>query len=583
MFRSRAFSILAACSWLPLLVATTPTTFKLIAFPTTDVLPQVFVNGYVVELTPPDPNAPYYTTMVELDSGFTYKYVVDGVAEPFDRILTDIYRPSTHNDFYGRARTVQKLLNLPWPFKDQWQRSFGLTPLFDDSYIPTIHLSGDPAVINDMFVNMEKIVNVTMTVYTADYELKYEDVRYGISAVGRKNNYAKQAYQLRLKSGDKLFERDQWKLRNTEEDPTQLREKTYMQLLNAAGCPVIQGNNVRLYINKTPIGTYIINDNGDQRSFIKAMFHGQQETKIRRGVPTGTLIQGDFLDFVYKGDDPTAYSGVKVTEIGNNPVTNPLQSLIALVKALYATGADDASVDAFGKLFDIETFLRAMALEYLTVHWDGYWEMGTNFLLYEDPVTNKWYFIDQDFDQTMGVSASAAYATAGRTLTSMSYKQYGGSVKGSPRPILDKILAAPKYAARFEQIIKAIVQHTFNPIALGARFEANHARIRDDVQWDRSQPRRHTGRPDNWVIADFDTNLNNPVKHAEWGLTQWVAERSAAVAKEFNFQIDSVLQPTPDPITAPPNVLQSSGLMLIPLSAAGYTALVVVILSASMF
>lgn len=120
---------------------------------------------------------------------------------------------------------------------------------------------------------------------------------------------------------------------------------------------------------------------------------------------------------------------------------------------------------------------------------------------YSSTPQNKWYFIDQDFDQTMGVSASAAYATAGRTLTSMSYKQYGGSVKGSPRPILDKILAAPKYAARFEQIIKAIVQHTFNPIALGARFEANHARIRDDVQWDRSQPRRHTGRPDNWVCT----------------------------------------------------------------------------------
>lgn len=120
---------------------------------------------------------------------------------------------------------------------------------------------------------------------------------------------------------------------------------------------------------------------------------------------------------------------------------------------------------------------------------------------YSSTLQNKWYFIDQDFDQTMGVSASAAYATAGRTLTSMSYKQYGGHMKGNPRPLLDKIRAAPKYAARFEEIIKAIVKHTFNPIALGARFTANHARIRDDVQWDRSltKMRRHTGRPDNWV------------------------------------------------------------------------------------
>jgi len=526
--------------------------FGLVAFPTKGALPQLVVDGAPRgDLQLLNPGAPFFTASFDVQQGSKYKYSVDGVQEAFDREVDVriISEKRTKNDFYGRAITVQKLPNLPWPMGDQWTRGVHLTPMFDDSYVPTIHLQGDVGVINNMWTTMNGSIPVTMTVITADHVLTFRNVSYAISAAGRKRNYAKQAYKLKLQPRDHLFGRDEWKLRNTEEDPTQLREKIYGQLLNAAGCPVIQANNIRLYVNMSPVGSYVMDDNADQKSFIRAMFHGQKESALPKDAPIGTLLQGDSLDFQYLGDDPAAYNTLTVAEPGSNPASNPKQSLIALIKYLNQTGTDDASIDAFGAKFDIETFLRAMAFEYLNVHWDGYWEMGTNFVLYEDPITKKWFFIDQDFDMTMGVATSAAY---GRNATTLSYKQYGGNNKGQPRPLLQKILAAPKYAARFETILKNIVTTLYNPANLGERIKAAHARIREDVEWDRQQKRRHTGRPDNWVFADFDTNLNGPVKFAEWGFTQWIDERSKAVASEFQVQLPTAALTAPDPITTVP-------------------------------
>lgn len=538
--------------------------FGVVAFPKQSV--QVILDGgQPVTMAPHDPNEPYYGGVLEAAEGSKYKYVVDGQAEAFDRTVAGehVRNGRTHNDFFGRQATVQRLPKLSLPFDDQWKRGLGLTPMFDDSYIPTIHLSGDKAAIQNMWTTMVNVTcNVRMTVITADYVTTHENVLYAISAAGRKMNYAKQAYRLKLPTGSHLYGRDEWKLRNSEEDPLQLREKTYMNMLNAAGVPVLQSNNVRLYVNKEPVGTYVINDDGDQKSFIRALFHGPA-TPLPQQAPVGTLLQGDFLDFAYKGDDPALYSSVKAGEIGQNPVTNPLQSLIALLKFVDGIGTDDASIDALNQKFDVESFLRAMAFEFLTVHWDGYWESGTNFILYEDPITNKWYFIDQDFDMTMGC-ASTATGYSLTNVTALTVQQYGGNVKGQPRPILEKILASPKYKARFDAIMKAIVQHLFNPAVLGARIRANAARIRDEVQWDRSQTRRHVGRPDNWKIADFDTNLNSPVFYpsasCEFGFVQWIDQRSAAVSRQFGVQPDTTPRPAPDPVTAAPGNLPTGSI-----------------------
>jgi hypothetical protein len=61
-------------------------------------------------------------------------------------------------------------------------------------------------------------------------------------------------------SPDGLFGRFRLKLRSEATDPTMLREKLYSDMLESMGVATSQGSFVRLYINNTPIGIFLLVD-----------------------------------------------------------------------------------------------------------------------------------------------------------------------------------------------------------------------------------------------------------------------------------------------------------------------------------
>lgn len=507
---------------------------------------QVVIGATTAPMTAADPLVPHFTATADVPDGSKYKYKVDGASEAFDRTVPG-GRTDTYNDFFNRSQTVQELPPFPWPLQDegfataQWQRAAPLSPLFDDSYIPTLFFSenkldGTP---NKLYIILKDQIIDTDANW---YEYKSDSWKQGST------------FNL-TRNADKLGGRNTFKLRTGEFDPTQLREKTYTDLMNALGVPVAQQVHVRVYGGTEPFGLFVLTDllsgtPGGQRNF---GFHEFEKGDPARQQNLGVSLDcGTGATFEYKTDNPRDYDACYGVDM-----TRSDAKMVELIKTLAAVSPNDtATQDAAEKILDVDGVLRQMVMEYLTINWDGYWSQSSNFVMYYDEFnTGKWFLSDQDFDQTFGNGNEqgddppASYKT---------YPVQSASRPSGKRPLIESFLAVPKYRERFEKILTETVKHTFNPVAFNRRIDAFAQIIRPEVQWDHSF-HEDTGRY--FYFADFDAGLTNPVTYrvqkagaaatnlegVGWGLKTFVEARASGVAREFNFIWDAQAR---DPPTA---------------------------------
>lgn len=511
---------------------------------------------------------PYYTLDVSDAPGgnFTYKYSVGGTAEAFDRTFPD-GRAETYNDFFNRKDTMLKLPSLPLAFGKTWDRGWGLTPTFDDSYIPTLFFNGEQAKI-DAALTGTTGANLTLAgVFREGDPLVYPLTDWRPVGLKRKLVFGKRDFKFQLAKKVDIYGRDQFYLRSMSLDPTALREKTFATLMDAAGLPTPKSNYVRLYANQSPVGLYLLQDDPSANSFLRAEIHGQPQYKNYAAY--GSLIKGeDPFHFIYAGPARSDYPEVSVYYLGNNPATNPLQNLISRwIEPLTALQpSDDAGVDKLAQDVDLEVLMKASAVEWLAGYWRGAWGESSKFVLYEDPTAQKkWIYIPANPEQSFGVGiTSIQFPRTTVTEPYWSYQVY------KPRPVLQKILTSGKYASGMKSIMQQLVKNTFNTNALSKRINAQAVRIRPEVDWDRGLKRLSPGVANLYTIADFDSGLNataervyplNTTAHIPgvgWGISTWVEQRSTAAATDLGVTPDATAT-GPDPATTSPSQVQLQG------------------------
>ncbi|KAG2181758.1 hypothetical protein INT44_008573 [Umbelopsis vinacea] len=514
---------------LALAVNAATVTFRVVAPEATSVA--VSIGGQSTSLNASDPDVPYYTGSANLDASASYKYVVNGQSESFDRTL-DSGASKTMNDFYGREVTYANLPALPNPITSgSWSRMGSKTPAFDDNYFPTIFITGDDSQVQNLVstVPAQKIP-VKYTFIGPDEVKVFENCSFGVHHPGGKKNEAKQTWEWSLPEGQTLYGRSWMKARNMELDPTQMREKLYADILYAIGAYSNQANYVRIYINKDGYGTFNLVDDVIQYSFIDAVFYGGSAPSSNGPLydgSTGASFDYDketadgFSSFIPNPDSPkdaTALAGPSLA-LKNLDVTN------------------DAAVQNFTNTFEVDNFLRFMVMEYLTGSWDAYWMGQTNDGAYQDPKDGKWYYLPQDFDGTFGLSIPAALDFVDKSYTTWP-TTYPEAV------MINKLLQNPTVKTTFETYLKDITTQLFNNATLANRVLAVQERLKPEVAWDRNITQRSPGVNYHWTYQQFLENVYEPVNSAvggdgagQWGLLQWVAARSQVVAKEFGLTL----------------------------------------------
>ncbi|KAG0361148.1 hypothetical protein BGX24_005389 [Mortierella sp. AD032] len=452
------------------------------------------------------------------------------VREKFLRHFTNNDATATLNEFFNRQNTITTLPSIKQVYEDTRPKS---SRAFDSSQIATIHLKVDPHTFSDM---MNNPLDVERKAIKAGFKFINADTVYSVGQVGlkvsghgsRKNKKVSLQIKFDDDKGETFFDRPVIKLRAQYVDPTMIREKLYLDILNAVGVPTYQGSYVRVYVNGKPHGFYLMVEDIEEPSFLSTIHQGAKRDKKT----LGSLFQmgsGRKAGLVYKGPrtanyDPMVYKN-KIR--GDNPKDEPMQQFIAFMKDLKDWNpAAAGGVAYWNQRLDLEGYLRSMALEYLSGAWDAFWWRGNNYFMYFNPQRKVWQFIPTDFDQTFSTNTHPEVDTT--------YKKFSQTRlrKGfQSHPLVTKLIYKNKdINKQFEATLLTITRGVFNNKALDARINAYETQINQDVAWDFSIDRsKLPGDKRDWKIADFHNSIKGPVKNVPNGIKPWIAGRAKSV------------------------------------------------------
>jgi len=537
-------------------------TFKVIAVTGT---PSVKIDGVEHQMTLDE--YPVYKAKVDV-SGFPvkYNYVIDGEAEtinPRERNQDD----ESLNEFFNRSITKLEHPKLPKAYESF--EGFKTSRLYDDTFVDTVivkNVDESTLLENHLDEDFEGVPNCQV-IHVNPYKVRtFNNATISVSGQSTRS-VPKLSFKIKNLKDDKkkdLYNRSAIKLRAEHMDPSFLRDKIYGDVMNSLGVPTAQNKFARLFINDKPYGLYDLSDSITSGRYLRETFNkGKKFNEVNPLFKVDCDPEGGgYGDLGYYGDDVSNpmygiynYKGDdKDTVIGDEVFT---QQLLPLLKEIddYDKGLrKDMSLDS-------ETFLRAMAMEFLAGGFDNYWTKPGNYYMFKDVSKNKWYFHDADFHYSFGVNGAE-----GPTMMEIPLSQFPINLEGegikTQRPPLDYLRKNPEIEKHFHSIFDRLFKTSFNPSSLFPRIDSLGNLIKEDAYWDftceKTNPDPTSGRSStDYTNEDFDGQVfskgpesekgNIPLKtYIETRINSLVAQEQDINAPPTEFENDLGFVKTPD-------------------------------------
>ncbi|GGD47347.1 hypothetical protein GCM10011514_09170 [Emticicia aquatilis] len=309
-------------------------------------------------------------------------------------------------------------------------------------------------------------------------------------------------------------------------DKSLIREKVAADIFREAGIPAAQTAFYKIYIDfgqgKKYCGVYTLTEVIDD-TMIKSQF-GEDSGNIYKP-------ESNFTKFKKEQFDKK-----------NNKKKADWSDVEAFVKTLNSTERTTNAAQwraDLEKTFNIEHFLKYLAVNTTIVNWDSYGAMAHNFYLYNSP-TQKLTWIPWDHDQALGLKMEAPEGMRPpNSLQSKNSKMPDGFGFGPPPmgggpmgrsislslkeasknwPLIRFIADDEVYFAKYKNYVKEFTENVFTPEKMSALFDKNHQLIASAVAKEQ-KPFSHLNK-----LEDFDNELNSLKAH--------VVKRNAEV-KEF--------------------------------------------------
>jgi len=317
-------------------------------------------------------------------------------------------------------------------------------------------------------------------------------------------------------------------------------------MLNALGVPTAQGKFVRVFINKKSVGLFLVSDDLNNSHFLRNTYNNgekfesenhifKSDCEVNKDTCGNLEYYGETSDkyeiYTYKGEENLKKSNVSKEE--------KIQEI--LVPLLY----DITVYPATKKLnLDIESFLKAMALEFAAYGSDNYWISPGNFFLFKDVAKDYWYFLDSDFHTTFGSGGNPSEAIKTTLENYIELAKW----ENTARPLLDNLRKVSTNEKFLKEVLKQMISTFFNVEAVGPRIDSLAELIREDVYWDYQLERMNKGKVKynhSYTTDQFEIQVSNSTDEVyPRPLKQWIIERAKNIADELDMEIPSSVNTT---------------------------------------
>ncbi len=166
---------------------------------------------------------------------------------------------------------------------------------------------------------------------------------------------------------------------NMVQDPSYLAEHLAYMLYRAADVPAPRTSWTWLRVNEEDYGLYAVIESVDRT--LLGRWYPDPNGRMWEGAYGTDLDVDEVADFDFE-----------------QGVDDDRSSLMAVAEVLEGS-ANDAAILELERRVELDEWLRNMAVEVLTLHWDGY-TTSNNYRIYEDPLSGKLSILPWGTDQT---------------------------------------------------------------------------------------------------------------------------------------------------------------------------------------
>ncbi|MBK9257842.1 MAG: CotH kinase family protein [Saprospiraceae bacterium] len=386
-------------------------------------------------------------------------------------------------------------------------------PIFNDEIIARIDIQINPDSLQHMFLpeNLKNNHEYPADFIRSDGQIKDTVKNVGFRLRGNTSRTsAKKSFKVKFNHFDspKYQGLSDLNLNGEHNDPSIIRSKLTWDLMKMAGIPAPRANHVALYINGEYRGLYINVEHIDNDYF-----------NARNSNSTGQLFKCLYgSDFTYSGHDSDKYK-VEVYEPSNRK-SNPEYSLfLDFLQALNDTGNPDFRCN-LESVFDVDTYLKTLAIEILVGHWDNPVYNKNNAYLYLNENTGKAELISYDTDNTFGIDWLG--------IQWQNRNIYSWAHPSQDRPVYYNLMAIPEYRIRFGYFIKKYIQDFFNPEFLNPHMDSIKNRIAPFVVND-----LYAGLDYGYDYQDFLNSYETPTGgHVKTGLKEYISKRATSALSQ---------------------------------------------------